>query len=443
MTFLESTRANFPKTGFYWQSVVWNLKSKEWIIKSWLWIIYLIFIYNRIHEAELSLVNDVLETKAKDVCEAVVSSFQDISCFALQTLANIYSRTERLPRANEADRKALKLNPLLWHSFENLCQRGDFVDPEAFFNTEKIEDLDQCTGSNHVIAHANKQISQRELSGSHLSVPPCGQPNNLPQPRMSLLATPSYPTCRVSSTSTPILPIASVQTINPANPQPVILVTPIAEISTNSSLASSTDALLGSDSCFSASPAVGGLATLPPFQLSGIGMLSFNSDCDKSNNSTMDLVGKAAMPPPPMKPKPVRRMTAPLLNDSGTLGTPPTTDKATVEEVRGFGRFPRGALIWSSEGKPENINFMSPSNLVGSRLDFSPLGVLSPHTNPATPFSNLQTPKSGGGQGPLENNQPQQTTSSAPLGQINATNSEHKIKRVSSYFLMLGPLQAE
>ena len=99
------------------------------------------FFLNRIHEAELSLVNDVLETKAKDVCEAVVSSFQDISCFALQTLANIYSWTERLPRANEADRKALKLNPLLWHSFENLCQRGDFVDPEAFFNTEKIEDF--------------------------------------------------------------------------------------------------------------------------------------------------------------------------------------------------------------------------------------------------------------------------------------------------------------
>ena len=71
--------------------------------------VYLFFC--RIHEAELSLVNDVLETRAKDVCDSVVNSFQDISCFALQTLANIYSRTERLPRANEADRKALKLNP--------------------------------------------------------------------------------------------------------------------------------------------------------------------------------------------------------------------------------------------------------------------------------------------------------------------------------------------
>ena len=118
------------------------------------------------------------------------------------------------------------------------------------------------------------------------------------------------------------------------------------------------------------------------------------------------------------------------------LGTPPTTDKANIEAVRGFGRFPRGALIWSSDGKRENVSCMSTSNLLGpSRLDFSqvsPLSVLSPQTNPSTPFSNnLQTPKSGGGPVPLENSQPQQTTSSAPL--INATNSEHKIKpRVSS-----------
>ena len=186
--------------------------------------IYFHLISFRIHEAELSLVNDVLETKAKDVCDEVVNSFQDVSCFALQTLANIYSRTERLPRANEADRRALKLNPLLWNSFENLCQRGDFVDPDVFFSTDKVEDLEQCTGSNHVIAHANRQINSqnREIASAggagQLSVQ---QPysvqhqfqSNLPQPRMSLLATPSYPTSRVSSTSTPILPIASVQTM--------------------------------------------------------------------------------------------------------------------------------------------------------------------------------------------------------------------------------------
>ena len=77
------------------------------------------------------LVNDVLETKSstKDVCEDIVFNFQDAASFALQILAKIFSKTERVPKANEADRKALKLNPLLWNSFEALCQRGEFPDP--------------------------------------------------------------------------------------------------------------------------------------------------------------------------------------------------------------------------------------------------------------------------------------------------------------------------
>ena len=103
--------------------------------------------------------------------------------------------------------------------------------------------------------------------------------------------------------------------------------TPIAaEISTNSLAQTTSDGLtLGSDSCFTASPAsVVAPSPMPPLQMSGIGMLSFNSDTnDKSYNtsSTMDPVGRAAMPPPPMKPKPVRRhMATALLNESGSLG---------------------------------------------------------------------------------------------------------------------------
>ena len=73
-----------------------------------------------------------------------------------QTLAGVYNKTERMPKANEADRRALKLNPLLWKCFEGLCQRGDFPDPEKVFNVDKIEDLDQCRGSNDVIDYANR-----------------------------------------------------------------------------------------------------------------------------------------------------------------------------------------------------------------------------------------------------------------------------------------------
>ena len=113
-----------------------------------------------------------------------------------------------------------------------------------------------------------------------------------------------------------------------ANPPPVILVTPIqAEISTSSLAQTTSDGLsLGSDSCFSTASPASVTAPMAPLQMqmSGIGMLSFNSDSiDKSYNtsSTMDTVGRAAMPPPPMKPKPVRRhMAAALLNESGSLG---------------------------------------------------------------------------------------------------------------------------
>ena len=134
-------------------------------------------------------------------------------------------------------------------------------------------------------------------------------------------------------------------------------------------------------------------------------------------------VCKGAMPPPPLRPKPMRRTATAkiLLNDS------PTTfnESKPAAEPRTFGKFPRGALIWSSSGKPENVSSLAGNSMLGSRLDFSPLGVLSP----STPLGNLQTSKVGGGSLGEANLQSQQTSSSSPL--INATNSEHKMKRVS------------
>lgn len=180
----------------------------------------------RIHEAELALVNDVLDINQRDVCEDVVTNFQDIACFALQTLASVFVKTERSSRANEADRRALKLNPLLWHSFEKLCQRGDFPNPESVFASEKLEDMDHCCGSNHVIKFANK-ICQKDVQTAPTSN------NQPPKPSLqpSLLTTPHF-SKRASSTSTPILPISSLQMLEPNNaqlPQPVIFVTPINE----------------------------------------------------------------------------------------------------------------------------------------------------------------------------------------------------------------------
>ena len=151
--------------------------------------------------------------------------------------------------------------------------------------------------------------------------------------------------------------------------------------------------------------------------MSGIGMLSASSsDLEKAtfNEGCVNLAGRTAMPPPPVKPKQLRRIqpNALAFSDSSTT-TPPSS--GTAKECS-FGRFPRGALIWSN-GKPEQLQPAQQPGLQGARLDFSPQSILSPHStnNPTTPL------QSGSSE-----NQPQ--TSSAPL--FNATNSDHKIKRV-------------
>ena len=199
-------------------------------------------IFLRAHEAEIVLLNDhVIETKSRDVAEDVTFNFQDTACFALQILAKIFSKTERVPKANEADRKALKLNPLLWESFESLCQRGDYIDTNVVFNIEKLDELSHCQGNNHIISYANYVPSNSGAnSGFTQSGPPPPSSNtaptstglNLPQPRASLLATPTY-SYNGSSTSTPILPVSNVQAISTGPslqvPQPVILVTPITQ----------------------------------------------------------------------------------------------------------------------------------------------------------------------------------------------------------------------
>ena len=182
------------------------------------------------------LVNDILETKSRDVFEEITFNFQDTACFALQILAKIFAKTERVPKANEADRKALKLNPLLWESFEALCQRGDFTDPNIVFNVDKIDDLNHCQGNNQIINYANyvPLNSGGVNNGQPISAPTSSSTgSNLPQPRASLLTTPTY-SYNGSSTSTPILPVSNVHAISTGSslqpPQPpVIVVTPISQ----------------------------------------------------------------------------------------------------------------------------------------------------------------------------------------------------------------------
>lgn len=53
----------------------------------------------------------------------------------------------RTTRGNEAHKLALKLNPFLWHSFEELCNVGEKVDPAKVFQLDKLDSFIMCHGT--------------------------------------------------------------------------------------------------------------------------------------------------------------------------------------------------------------------------------------------------------------------------------------------------------
>lgn len=81
--------------------------------------------------------------------EEIISEFGEHACFALQILAQICLQTERGSKAAEALRRALKLNPFLWHSFEELCNCGEKPDPLRTFQVSNLDSFIMCTGSSH------------------------------------------------------------------------------------------------------------------------------------------------------------------------------------------------------------------------------------------------------------------------------------------------------
>ena len=189
--------------------------------------------------------------------------------------------------------------------------------------------------------------------------------------------------------------------------------------------------------------------------MSGIGELNFSTDSEMSapaGSENKPHHHQNKMPPPLLRPK-IRRMMGGLTNTQqqqqlgGTVGgggggglnldnsnlTPPVKSLASTGRFS-FGRLPRGALVFSSSnGKTEPVSAITQSNLANlsglqTKLDFSPLAVLSPCTfNVSSPAPALAagvavTPGVGADQTP---------TSGAPL--INTTNNvneppPHKLK---------------
>jgi anaphase-promoting complex subunit 3 len=79
--------------------------------------------------------------------EEIVNQFGDQACFSLQIIAKICYQMTRTVKGNDAHKLALKLNPFLWHSFEELCNTGEKIDANKIFQLDKLDNLSTCIGS--------------------------------------------------------------------------------------------------------------------------------------------------------------------------------------------------------------------------------------------------------------------------------------------------------
>ncbi|XP_046659602.1 cell division cycle protein 27 homolog [Homalodisca vitripennis] len=77
----------------------------------------------------------------------IITEFGSLSCFALSVVGRVCCASERVPRGVEAYKRALRLNPLLWHSYQELCRRGERPDPSKVFCATQLDGLGHITGT--------------------------------------------------------------------------------------------------------------------------------------------------------------------------------------------------------------------------------------------------------------------------------------------------------
>lgn len=113
--------------------------------------------------AESAIANDTF-TESRHL-DDICGEFGEIACFALQIVAQVCALTERFDMAAEANRRALKLNPFLWQSFADLCNRNQNPDPKKIFQFKNNDTFATCQGHslNAVISFHNEQQQQQQL----------------------------------------------------------------------------------------------------------------------------------------------------------------------------------------------------------------------------------------------------------------------------------------
>lgn len=129
-------------------------------------------------EAESVLCQNKSPKSLKDLDE-ICKEFGELSGYVMQLLSKICKHTERIELANDCCRASLKQNPFLWHSFVDLCNRGDRPNPKDIFqirNDDLLNQLEKQLWNNpapelHLTCHDKNNISISEPPPSCMITP--------------------------------------------------------------------------------------------------------------------------------------------------------------------------------------------------------------------------------------------------------------------------------
>lgn len=112
--------------------------------------------------------------KTRADLDAICKEYKELAGYVMQLLSKIYKQTERDSFANDCCYASLKHNPFLWHSFVDLCNRGENPNAQEIFQIRSDELLDQMEKQ---MCHTSSDVEKNSISIS-LPADHCTPNNN-------------------------------------------------------------------------------------------------------------------------------------------------------------------------------------------------------------------------------------------------------------------------
>lgn len=126
-------------------------------------------------EAENILCNNKTPRTQKDLDVICKEYGEELSGFAMQLLSKICKQTERIPLANDCCRTSLRHNPFLWHSYVDLCNRGERPNPKDTFqirNDDFLVQIEKQLFHNQAADYSYITVNEKNISISGIQQTP-------------------------------------------------------------------------------------------------------------------------------------------------------------------------------------------------------------------------------------------------------------------------------